>query len=64
MNPKKTLRNINYMNCQKKNNHSMYTMKSKPKKQRVKTNHNNTTDSTSLKLKIKQALCKNQIQQK
>lgn len=52
------------MNCQKKNNHSMYTMKTKTKKQQVETNHNNTTDSTSLKLKIKQALCKNQIQQK
>lgn len=52
------------MNCQKKNNHSVYAMKSKTKKQRVKTNHNNTTDSTSLKLKLKQALCKNQIQQK
>ena len=42
----------------------MYAMKSKIKKQRVEINHNNTTDSTSLKLKIKQALCKNQIQQK
>ena len=52
------------MNCQKKNNHSVYAMKSKTKKQRVETNHNNTTDNTSLKLKIKQALCKNQIQQK
>lgn len=52
------------MNCQKKNNHSVYAIKSKPKKQRVEINHNNTTDSTSLKLKIKQALCKNQIQQK
>lgn len=39
-------------------------MKSKTEKQRVETNHNNTTDNTSLKLKIKQALCKNQIQQK
>ena len=42
----------------------MYAMKSKVKKQRVETNHNNTTGSTSLKLKMKQALCKNQIQQK
>lgn len=64
MNPKKTLRNINYMNCQKKNNHSMYAMKKEFRKQQVKTNHNNTTDRISLKLKIKQALCKNQIQQK
>ena len=52
------------MNCQKKNNHSVYAIKSKPKKQRVEINHNNTTDSTSLKLKIKQTPCKNQIQQK
>lgn len=42
----------------------MYAMKSKTKKQRVKINHNNTTDITSLELKIKQALYKNQIQQK
>lgn len=41
------------MNCQKENNHSMYAMKSKIKKQRVEINHNNTTDSTSLELKIK-----------
>lgn len=41
------------MNCQKKFNHSVYAMKKELKKQHINSNHDNTTDSTSLNLKLK-----------
>ena len=38
------------MNCQEEFNHSVYTMKKELRKQHINSNHDNTTDSTSLNL--------------